>query len=325
MKVVHRLYLTTVPAVLGVFAVAALGYWGQYAHAVPEVLLVVAAVASISTMAFAWINVRYIAGRVERLANVDAATTGNINNRTLPGDSSNTRAGSSDELDAIEHVVGRLSSAVTLAASDRAASERQYEERAHDYARMLALVADSATQRLDEIRLPLHILLENHFGDLNENQEEMLGAARAAAEATDADLVALREFAELDLGTKPMRRDRIFPADLMQALLPTLQASAEKVGAVLRADIQALIPPIWADQAQLQDALNTLLRSAILSSESGSVLHLELVNEAPHTVVKLYGAIAPLPSIHRALAMRIIQLNGGSTSFLSDVLTVTLR
>ncbi|MEP6764690.1 MAG: hypothetical protein ABJB66_10285 [Gemmatimonadaceae bacterium] len=324
MKVVHRLYLTTVPAVLGVFAVAALAYWGQYARTVPEVLLVVAAIASISTMAFAWINVRYIAQRVERLASVDAASTATVSIRALSNDLSSARTGNPDELDAIEHVVGRLSSAVTLAASDRAASERRYEERAHDYARMLALVADSATQRLDEIRLPLHILLENHFGDLNENQEEMLGAARAAAEATDADLVALREIAALDLGAKPVRRDRIFPADLLQALLPTLQASAQKVNAVLRADIHPLIPPIWADQAQLQDSLNTLLRSAILSAESGALLQLELAHETSGVLIRLSGAPVPPPSIHGALAMRVVQLNGGSTSFISEVLTITL-
>ena len=90
------------------------------------------------------------------------------------------------------------------------------------------IVADNAAKRLEEVRLPLHILLENRFGDLNENQEEMLGAARAAAEATDADVVALRTIAELDLGTRTLRRDRILPGDMIRALVPTLQADSRK-------------------------------------------------------------------------------------------------
>lgn len=35
MKVSHRLYLTVLPAILGVLAVAGLAYWGQYAHVIP--------------------------------------------------------------------------------------------------------------------------------------------------------------------------------------------------------------------------------------------------------------------------------------------------
>ena len=46
----------------------------------------------------------------------------------------------------------------------------------------------AATRWLGQVRISLHILLENRFGDLNENQEELLGAARAAADEADAEL-----------------------------------------------------------------------------------------------------------------------------------------
>ena len=46
MRVGQRLYLALLPAVLGVLTVAALAYWGQYAHARrPEVVVVVAVIA----------------------------------------------------------------------------------------------------------------------------------------------------------------------------------------------------------------------------------------------------------------------------------------
>ena len=105
------------------------------------------------------------------------------------------------------------------------------------------------------MRLPLHILLENHFGDLNENQEEMLGAARKAAEAADADLVSLRQIAELDLGDQPLRRDRMKPSELVDALRPMLIAAAESVGATVEVKSRRCCRPIIGDRARLQDAL----------------------------------------------------------------------
>ena len=59
----------------------------------------------------------------------------------------------------------------------------------------------SAARQLDEIRMPLHILLENRFGDLNDNQEEMLATARTAADDAQALLERLRQVADVDRGT----------------------------------------------------------------------------------------------------------------------------
>ncbi len=50
-----------------------------------------------------------------------------------------------------------------------------------DYATILSEAIAALSARIDEIRLPLHVLAENHFGELNDNQEEMIRAARAAA------------------------------------------------------------------------------------------------------------------------------------------------
>ena len=101
--------------------------------------------------------------------------------------------------------------------------------------------------------------LENHFGDLNENQEEMLGAARLAADTVDGDLAALRRIADLDRGILPFRRDRLRPGDLVRALIPMLQAAADKAGATLRVDIEPVVPAIHGDQAMLQESLAALL------------------------------------------------------------------
>ena len=162
--------------------------------------------------------------------------------------------------------VDRLSSAVHIAEVKSADRERVFERRAHDYALLLASIADASARGLEEVRLPLHILLENHFGELNENQEEMLGAARSAAERVDADMLSLQQIAALDLGERPLREDRMKPSDLVDALRPMLMAAAQGAGVVLVLDVAPLLPAITGDRALLQASLVTVLRESVASS-----------------------------------------------------------
>ena len=325
MKVSHRLYLASVPAVLGVLAVAALAYWGQYARTVPELLLVIAAVAAVGTLVMAWTNVRYVAQRVERLAGVDALVASNVNLRTVanavaPGSVPGTR----DELDVIESAVSRLSNAVELAESDRVQRERTYEQRARDYAHMLSFVTERAASTLEEVRLPLHILLDNHFGEMNENQEELLGAARAAAERVDSELMSLKQIADLDLGSAAMRLDRVIPADVVRAILPTLKAAADRAGVALQVDIEPLVPAVRVNQAALQEALSNLLVDCIGTHVEGAELSLTLARNAGSAQITLSGIHEPDASIRLALARRTIAANNGVVTFQSDSLSVAL-
>jgi signal transduction histidine kinase len=324
MKVSHRLYLASLPAVLGVLTVAGLAYWGQYAHTIPELLLVIAAVASVGTLILAWTNVRYVAGRVERIAGTEGMVSTSVSLMAVANAVAPTRVpGNADELDAIESTVTRLSSAVERAETNRVERERSFEQRAQDYAQMLSVVAQSAERSLEEIRLPLHILLENHFGELNENQEELLGAARAAAEAADAEIVSLRQIAELDLGVVTMRRDRVLPADLVRAIVPTLKAIADARGVVLRVDMEPLVPAVMTDQAAMQEAMSVLL-SAALNSMSPGEATLSLAREGSVVRIVLSGASLPATGVNIARARRVIAANGGAVSASAGRVVVAL-
>ena len=175
MKISYRLYLTVAPAILGVFLMAGLFYWGQYC--------------------VQRTGHRPIAGRRGRggIARADVVECP-LRRPPYPGPGQLARAGgharSADELDRIAHGVSRRATLSEFAEAERADRERALQERTREYAQLLATIADDTAKRLEQVRLPLHILLENRFGDLNENQEEMLGAARTAAEAADADLVS---------------------------------------------------------------------------------------------------------------------------------------
>ena len=323
MKISHRLYLTALPSVVGVLAVAALAYWGQYARTVPQLLLIIAAIAVLWSLLLSWRNARYVAQRIERLAGTssmtDAGTTlKGVATALMPG----RVAARPDELDTIEGVVDHLSSAVVVAEEARTERQDAAERRARDYATMLAKIASDSAARLEEVRLPLHILLENHFGDLNENQEEMLGAARTAAEAVDADLVAARQIAELDLGTRELRRDRLLPADLIRSLLPTLQSIADQQHVTLSVDLEPLVPAIRGDQPQLQDAISVVIGGAIRAVDEGAALQLAVARDANDVRIELRHGGRPQRDVRWSLAERIIGASHGSVSLSDEALVI---
>ncbi len=313
MKISYRLYIAIAPAVIGMFTVASLAYWGQYAHQVPEIVLVLALVAAALSFVAAWWNARFVARRIERLAGASAQARTRAGNGAVP-DQAPLEA---DEIDEIHHAVEHLTHAVDVAESDRATTRRLEDQRARDHAELLLSIVDGATNRLDEVRLPLHILLDNHFGDLNENQEEMLGSARAATEAIDTELVSLRRIAELDLGTTQPRIERVRTSDVVEAILPLLVAAAESVGASFRTEIAPLLPGIAVDRNQLQESLTALLRGRIAAAARGTDIELRVGltgdnGSAARVEILLRGAPPSPANVHTTLAMRLIQVNGGA-------------
>ncbi|MDB4888324.1 MAG: hypothetical protein JWL61_179 [Gemmatimonadetes bacterium] len=193
-----------------------------------------------------------------------------------------------------------------------------------NYARLLASIADASTRRLEEVRLPLHILLENRFGDLNENQEEMLGAARAAAEAADADMLSLRQIAELDLGERPLRSDRMKPSDVIDALRPMLLAAAESAGATLEIDVAPLLPAVIGDRALLQDALVTILRSSLGSAERDARARIDVDRDGALIRIIATNVGSAHATVRWAAAVRVVKAHDGTVERTNDTLVIEL-
>ncbi len=326
MKISHRLYLTVAPAILAVFLLAGLMYWGEYGRTAPELVIVCGAIAVVTSLVMTWSNARYVARRLERV--VGGPSSHGPHKPSLRGMASAIAPGKTssppDEIDEIESVVDRLSNAVEIAEGKNADRERVFEQRAQDYARLLASIADASTRRLEEVRLPLHILLENHFGDLNENQEEMLGAARTAAEAADADMLSLRQIAELDLGERPLREDRMKPSEIMDALRPLLVASAEGAGVTIGFDVAPLLPAITGDRALLQESLATIMRSAVASATRDSHVRIEAERDGTAVRFVIHGDGAAPASVRWAAAVRAVQAHGGSVERQASCVRVEL-
>ena len=291
MKISRRLYLAVLPAILGLFTVAALAYWGHLYRAAPEWVVVGAAVASVASLFIAQQNTRYVARRIERLAG---------------------RGEFPDELDSIEDVVDRLSSAVTVAEAGIREREAVAVERVQEYAAMLAEASAAMSRQLDEIRMPLHILLENHFGQLNENQEEMLEAARSAAESVEQELHRLQEIAQLDRGALNIRREHVHVGELLRGLRPQLVADGERTSVGVEMDVTPGLPRVLGDRIRLQEALELLLRHLVRHAAAGSAVSVSAGLEAGFIVLTILNGPAPTLDPDLALARRIILAHGAS-------------
>src|SRR4030088_2776196 len=244
MKISHRLFLGVIPSLVGLFTVAGLAYWGQYAHSAPLLEGWAAGIATVISLVVAWWNTRYVAHRVERLAS------------TKGGDEE------VDEIDVIEHRVELLGEAATPAKADAAPAAEEAGRGTIEYATLLAETATSASKQLAEARLSLHVLQDNHFGDLNDNQEEMIGAAREATEAAEVELNHLREIADIDRGALTLRRDLVKPGEIIRSLLPLLNAQATKQGGRILSELEPALPRVVGDRGRLQDALGLILKDA---------------------------------------------------------------
>ncbi len=326
MRVAQRLFLAVVPAILGLFTVAALAYWGHMYRSAPRWVIATAAVAALGSLVLAWRNTRYVARRIERLVGPEGHRTPTSRSPlAVVRDVARPSAGlSRDELDSIESVVDRLSGAVTEAEAGSRRREAAASERVQEYAALLAEATSALSRQLDEVRLPLHILLENHFGPLNENQEEMLAGARAAAEAADAELRRFRDIADLDRGALSLRREQVRLGEVLRALKPQLEADGERTGVRLVFDIAPGLPRMAGDRVRLHEALERLLRYLVRHATPGSALTIGATAANGQLTVLVEGGPSLTLEADVALARRIILAHGGSLDDQGGSTRVTL-
>ncbi|MEO7038777.1 MAG: hypothetical protein ABI446_01540 [Gemmatimonadaceae bacterium] len=285
MKVSQRLYLAVVPAILGVFTVAALAYFGQYARTAPEALVVVAIVATVTSLVVAWRNTRYVAQRIEQLA----------------GEARQNRTAHTDEFD-------------DIALGVRAARALA-EERTATYVRLLTEVLRVMPARLQESQLPLHILLDSPFGELNDNQEELLGAAQSAVEAADLEIRRLRKLLDLERGAVTFVIKPVGMIELMRAPLAIAAARADKRSVGHEWNVPPTMPRVLVDLSHVQEALTSALGRAIDATAEGERVVLSVAESADGefvTVTIAHGAHAVELSSESLLAERTISLQGGS-------------
>jgi hypothetical protein len=279
-----RLGAGVLPSILAIGLVVGLFYYGKYERSAPRGILITAAVLTLASIAAAWANATYFAERLARLARSTSKVSGG-SERT-------------DEFDRIERAVGKLGSALSAAEAERARIDAMAAARLHEQATMLAGVVNDSLAQLDQVRLPLQILLESRFGDLNENQEELLRDARIAADAIDLALRRLGQVADIDREALAVQRELVQINDVVRSVLPVARAVAERRGARTETALEPGLPRVIADRARLAEALSLFLADSAAESSGSTSLRISTARLGPSAVIR----IAPLSARARARA-----------------------
>jgi signal transduction histidine kinase len=190
---------------------------------------------------------------------------------------------------------------------------------------LLAQATADTLKQLDEARLPLHILLDNKFGELNENQEEMLAAARSAVDSVDERLRRLREIVDIDRGRITLRQDAVRAGDLITSLLPSLNAQGLEAGVQVTTDLAPALPHVKGDRAKLQEACGLLFGERVRTLPPGSKIEIsaEPSGDGVKIAVKYPGGLED-SGADTALARRLIAASGGTVEDHDGVTTITL-
>jgi signal transduction histidine kinase len=205
--------------------------------------------------------------------------------------------------------------------------------RLREHATMLSATVRATIAQLDEVRLPLHILLDAKFGDLNENQEELLGTARDAADEMDTALRRLGQIADADRGALPVQRELVQLNDVVRAVLPLAQAAAARSGARVHVVLEPGLPRVLADRARLAEALAYLLEAAAARTGAmGPEQPLAIVTARDQRRARVdvspiaeRDAVADAVTGHEViLARRLIEMQGGAVAWTGSTLRITL-
>jgi signal transduction histidine kinase len=190
--------------------------------------------------------------------------------------------------------------------------------------KLLDAVADTLSRSTGEVQLPLHILLENHFGDLNENQEELLEAASAAADRIDLASRHLQRILDLEHGRITFQREAVRLGDLLQPVLAIAAARGEEREVKVAADRPPVSPFVAADRYFLGEALTALFVAVIDRAESSTELLVKVSGEKTRVRIDLNYSGGPLDGLEPVMATRLVQAQQGEVEMVAGRVTVTL-
>ena len=230
-----------------------------------------------------------------------------------------------DELDTIEDSVHALHDEVKTAQSERSALEQAAAHRVDAMAALVEELTAQLVERMSEVQLPLHILLDSPFGELNENQEEMLQSAREAAEAADVRLRQVRKFLELERGAVKMQARGVGLAEFLRPALAIVEAHARKRAITVRSAVSPSAPRVLVDPAHAQEAVTLALGEAVERAAAGAEIDVEARESEQGTVViRVTGVTVDRTALPVRLAERLIAELGGSFANGTQELTIGL-
>ncbi len=262
MKVATRLNLAILPAIVGLAVVAALAYWGVRGRQAPELIVGLALLATLGSALLSWRSTRFVSRRVGELASEFRAI-----GLALPPETSG---------DEFEELV-RVRDSVRVLAEERqmdrersAAIVRKAESDRKTHDVLLESIATTISSQLEDARLALHILQTSPFGELNENQEELVSAARQASEDADRDLRRFKRLMSLSSAQRDATRESIPLPLLLEPSLAIAGARAQERGISLSVISDRNLAPAFVERVSAQEAMSLIFTALIETLSSGA-------------------------------------------------------
>lgn len=306
----QRLLLGLAPSLLAVALVPALAYYGEIGREAPQYVVGVAAALAAVSLMLTWWNSRYLSRRLRRLGTIEGVTSAKT---------------SMDDLDRIEAEVARLAVALATSQREGVIDHQQLEGRLHEQATMLAATLRGISAQIDEVRLPLHILLDARFGELNENQEELLVAARDGANAMDAAVRRLGVVVDVDRKAIAIRLEPVAPNDVVRAILPMVRSTAERLGFPIDIALEPALPRVWANRAALAESLALIATIIVEHSTTEETVVISTRSDRQHCYVEITPLNqAVLDEPLTISARRLLQAQEASMSYEGRAITISL-
>ncbi len=128
-----------------------------------------------------------------------------------------------------------------------------------------------------EVRTPLNGILGaldllTGGGDLNAEQQELLGMASEAANALLGLLNGVLDISKIEAGKLELSTERFSPAQTVRSAVSLLRLQAEAKGLVVEVGIDDSLPP-WADgdPVRLRQIVSNLVNNAVRFTDAGAI------------------------------------------------------
>lgn len=207
---------------------------------------------------------------------------------------------------------------------DGQAQRAENLRRSHDA--LLEQVAATVSTQLEEARMALHILQTSPFGELNENQEELVSAARHASEVADRDLRRFRRLVSLSTSQREATRESIPVPVLLEPPLAAANATAHEHSISVSVTAQRDLAPAFVERVATQEALTLMLTAVIETLANGSEVRI-VVHELPgDLVLRIEPGVRHLhtPSLPMMLASALLEAQSTRVSITESAVLVHL-
>ncbi|CAN5258440.1 hypothetical protein BH09SUM1_BH09SUM1_24940 [soil metagenome] len=134
---------------------------------------------------------------------------------------------------------------------------------------MIATVSHELKTPLTSIRMALYILLERGFGELNDNQVDLLTTANGDCERLFNTLENLLDLSRLQAGARRLDQALTSPAALIEEVAAPLRARFREAEIELAVDIEEGLPEVVVDSRLIGVALGNLLSNALKYCRAG--------------------------------------------------------